>query len=207
MKLLSFNRHRDPILVPVKMNGIEFAWLDLYTIWNPYIQSIDKADSRMLQGRSLTYEAILYHYKSPIWPCMEYCSHIWGGAPRSHGLDLQDRMQKRVVSLVGSRLSAGLQVLSHSLSLFYKYYYGKCNSELADLVPHKGVTVIVRSTGFSKKMLHHTVNSPMCRTKFYQPSFSFSLAALWNSPTNECFPPDYDLTAFKGRANNFLLLK
>ena len=60
------------------------------------------------------------------------------GAPRSHGLHLLDRVKKQLVSLVGSRLFADLQALSHwrdvaSLSLFYKYYYGKCFSELADL--------------------------------------------------------------------------
>ena len=40
MKLLSFNRHRDPFLVPVEMNGIKlpeetsfrFPWLDRYSI-------------------------------------------------------------------------------------------------------------------------------------------------------------------------------
>ena len=129
---------------------------------------------------------------------MDYCSHILG-APRSHGLYLLDRVQKRVVSLVGSRLSFDLQALSHrrdvaSLSLFYKYYYGKCSSELADLVPPKHVTV--RSTRFSKQLHRHTVNS--LRTKFYQPNFFPRTAALWNSLTNECFPTDYDLTAFKG---------
>ena len=77
--------------------------------------------------------------------------HIWGGTPRFQGLDLLDRVQKRVVNLVGSELSAGLHALSHrrdvaSLCLFYKYYYGKCSSELSDLVPPKRVTV--RSTRF-----------------------------------------------------------
>ena len=43
--------------------------------------------------------------------------------------------------------------------------------------------------------------------KFYQSNFFPHTAALWNSLTNECFPPDYDLTAFKGRVNKFLLLK
>ena len=85
---------------------------------------------------------------------MEYCSHIWGGAPRSHGFDLLDRVQKQVVSLVGSGFSSGLQALSHrrgvvSLGLFYKYNYGKCSTELADLVPPKHVTV--RSTCFSEQ--------------------------------------------------------
>ena len=55
-KLLSFNRQRDPLLVPVEMNGIELPeetslhLLDLnFTIsmdWKPYVQSIAKAASR-----------------------------------------------------------------------------------------------------------------------------------------------------------------
>ena len=75
---------------------------------------------------------------------MEYCSHIWGGAPRSHGLDLVDRVQKRV----GSGLSSDSQALLHrrdvaSFSLFYKYYYGKCSSEHVDMVPPKHVRICV----------------------------------------------------------------
>ena len=141
---------------------------------------------------------------------MEYCSHIWGGFPGSQGFDLLDRVQKRVVSSVVSELSSDLQAvtqegcckLSHrwgvaSPCLFYKYYYGKCSSELADLVPPKRVPV--RSTHSSEQMHRHTVNSPMCRTKYYQSNLFPRTAALWNSLANECFPPDYDLTAFKGR--------
>ena len=116
-------------------------------------------------------------------------------------------MQKWVVSLVGSGLTAGLQVLSHRrhvscLSLFYKSIMG--NVPL-DLLPPKRVTA--RITCFSEQMHRHTVNSPMCRTKLYQSSFFLCTAALWNSLTNECFPPDYDLTAFKRKVNKFLLLK
>ena len=140
--------------------------------------------------------------------------HVWSTVPISgvvlQGHDLLDRVQKRVVSLVGSVRSSDLQALSHrrdvaSLSLFYKYYYGKCSSELADLVPSKRVTV--RSTCFSEQKQRHTVNSPVCRTKFYKSSFFPCTAAFWNSLTNECFPPDYDLKAFKVRVNKFLLLK
>mgnify|MGYP003323128865 FL=1 len=223
-KLLSFNRHRDPLLVPVKMSGIElpeetsFRLLGLTFTrsmdWKPYIQSIAKAASRKVGSlyraqRFLSPESILYLYKSTIRPCMEYCSHIWGGAPRSQGLDLLDRVQKRVVNLVGYELSAGLHALSHrrdvaSLCLFYKYYCGKCSSELADLVPPKRVTI--RSTRFSERMHRHAVNFPKCRTNYYKSSFFPRTAALWNSLPNECFPSDYDLTAFKGRVNKFLLL-
>ena len=104
-KLLSFNRHRDPLLVHVEMNGMELPEETSFCLfgltftrsmnWKPYIQSIAKAGSRKVGSlyraqHFLTSESILYLYKSTIWPCMEYCSHIWGGAPRSHGFDLQD---------------------------------------------------------------------------------------------------------------------
>ena len=91
-----------------------------------------------------------------------------------------------------------------SISLFYKYYYKKRSTQLADLVPPKRVTV--RSTHFSELMRRYTDNSPY-RTKFYQSSFLPCTAALWNSLINECFPPEYDLTSFKGRVNKFLSLK
>ena len=193
-KLIYFNRHRYPLLVPVEMNGIKlseetsFRLLDLNFSrsmdWKPYIQFIGcfkESEFPFWAQRFLTPESILYLYKSTIQPCMEYCSHIWGGAPRSHGLYLLDRVQKRAVSLVGSGHSSDLQAMSHrrdvaSLSLFYKYYYRKCSSELADLVPPKRVTV--RSTRFSVQMYRHTVNSPMCRTMFYQSSFFLRTAAL-----------------------------
>ena len=222
-KLLSFNRHRDPLLVPVKMSSTElheetsFRLLGLTFTptmdWKPYIQSIAKAASRKVGSlfraqRFLSPESILYLYKSTIRPCMEYCSHIWGGAPMSKGLDLLDRVQKRVVNLVGKELCAGLLTLSHrrnvaSLCLLYKYYYRKCSSELADLVPPKRVTV--RSTRFSEQMHRHTLSLPKCRTGYYTSSFFPRTATIWNSLSNECFPTDYDLTAFKGRVNKFLL--
>jgi hypothetical protein len=125
-KLLSFNRHRDPRLVPVEMNGVDlpeetsFCLLGLTFTqsmgWKPYIQSIAKAASRKVGSlyraqRFLTPESIFCLHKSTIRPCMEYCSHIWGGAPRSQGLDLLDRVQKWVVNLVGPELSAGLHTL------------------------------------------------------------------------------------------------
>ena len=73
-------------------------------------------------------------------PMSGWCSEVvWAWSARSSA-------EKRVVSLAGYALSAGLQTLSYRmnvacLSLFYKYYYGKCSSELAYLVPPKRVTV------------------------------------------------------------------
>ena len=89
------------------------------------------------------------------------------------------------------RLSADLQALSHrrdvaSRSLFYKYYYGKCSSDLADLVPPKRVTV--RSTHFSEQRLIQ-LNLLWAGLSFFPHT-----AGCWNS-----LPPDYFLAAFKGK--------
>ena len=76
--LLSFNRHRDPLLVPVEMNGIvspedtSFRLLGLSftrsTNLKPYIQSIVTAASRKVGSRYraqrfLTPESVLHLYK------------------------------------------------------------------------------------------------------------------------------------------------
>ena len=66
---------------------------------------------------------------------MEYCRHIWAGAPSFH-LELLDKLQKRKCRTVGPSLATSLELLAHrrneaSLSLSCKYYFGKCSSELA----------------------------------------------------------------------------
>ena len=87
----------------------------------------------------LSPEVALYLYKSTICPCMEYCCHVWAGAPSCY-LELLDKLQKRICRTVGPSLAASLEPLAHrqnvvSLSLFYRYYFGRCLSELAQLVP------------------------------------------------------------------------
>ena len=41
----------------------------------------------------LSPEVALYIYKSTIHPCMEYCCHVWAGAPSCY-LDLLDKLKK-----------------------------------------------------------------------------------------------------------------
>ena len=70
---------------------------------------------------------------------MEYCCHVWAGAPSCH-LELLDKLQKRICKTVGSSLAASLEPLTHhrnvaSSSLFYRYCFVRCLSELAQLVP------------------------------------------------------------------------
>ena len=70
---------------------------------------------------------------------MEYCCHVWAVAPGCF-LELLDKLQKLICRTIGPLLAASLETLAHrrnvaSLSLFYKYYFGRCSLELAQLVP------------------------------------------------------------------------
>ena len=54
--------------------------------WGSYIISIAKTASKKIGAliRSMKFlspEVALYLYKSTIHPCMEYCCHVWAGAP------------------------------------------------------------------------------------------------------------------------------
>ena len=124
-----------------KMLGLTFSSkLD----WGSYIVSIAKTASKLIGAliRSMKFvspEVALYHYKSTIWPCMEYCCHVWAGAP-SWYLELLDKLQKRKCRTVGPSLCASLEPLAQpgnvaGLNLFYRYYLGRYSSELTQLVP------------------------------------------------------------------------
>ena len=130
----------------------------------------------------LSSEVALYLYKSTIRPCMEYCCHVWAGAPSCY-LDLLDKLQKRICRIVGPSLAASLEPLAHcpnvaSLSLFYRYYFVRCSSELAQLVPlpfSQG-----RSTFYSDRLHDFSVTIPRCYKDVYVNSFFPCTAKLWN---------------------------
>ena len=137
---------------------------------------------------------------------MEYCYHVWAGAPSCY-LELLDKLQKRICRTVGPSLAASLEPLAHcrnvaSLSLFCRYYFGRCSSELAELVPlpySRG-----RST-HSDRLHDFSVTIPRCYKDVYVNSFFSCTARLWNSLPIECFPLTYDLSGFKSRINRYLL--
>ena len=67
----------------------------------------------------------LYLYKFIIRPCMEYCCHVWVGAPSCY-LELLDKLQRQICRNVGPSLAASLESLAHhqnvaSLNPFYRY--------------------------------------------------------------------------------------
>ena len=153
-ELVLFDRSNNNGSIDVKMGGSileeksSFKMLGLTFFskldWGSYIISIAKTASKKIRAliRSMKFlspEVGLYLYKSTIRPCMEYCCHVWADAPSCY-LDLLDKLQKRICRIVGSSLAVSLEPLAHhrnvaSLSFFYRYYFGRCSSELAQLVP------------------------------------------------------------------------
>ena len=124
-----------------KMLGLTFSSkLD----WGSYIVFIAKTASKKIGAlvRSMKFlspEVALYLYKSTMRPCMECYCHVRAGGPGCY-LELLDKVQNRICRTVGPSLAASLEPLAHrlnvaSLSLFYRYYFGRCSSELAQLVP------------------------------------------------------------------------
>ena len=104
----------------------------------------------------LSSEVALYFYKSTICPCMEYCCHLWAGAPSCY-LELLEKLQKWICRTVGPSLAASLEPLAHcwnvaSLSLYYWYYFCRCSSELAQLVPFSFFSLEVHSLFWLKSL-------------------------------------------------------
>ena len=64
---------------------------------------------------------------------MKYCCHVWSAAP-SFYLELLDKLKLICGTVASLELLAQRHNIA-SLSLFYRYYFGKRSSELAQLVP------------------------------------------------------------------------
>ena len=68
---------------------------------------------------------------------MEYCCHACSDAP-SYYLDMLDKPQEWVCRTVAPSLAAFLEPMAHrrhvaSISLLYRYYFGRSSSELVEL--------------------------------------------------------------------------
>ena len=175
-QLVLFNWSKNTGAIDVKMDGsvleekTSFKMLGLTFSskldWGSYIVSIAKTASKNIGAlicsmKFLSPEVALYLYKSTIRPCMEYCCHVWAGAPSCY-LELLDKLQKRICRTVGPSLAASLEPLAHrrnvaSLSLFYRYCFGRCSSELVPLPYSRG-----RSTHYSDRLHDFSVTIPRC---------------------------------------------
>ena len=154
IQLVSFDRSNDTSSIDVKMDGsvleekLSFKMVGFTSYskldYGSYSISIARTASKKIGAlihsmKLLSPEVALYLYKSTIHPCIEYCCHVWAGVPSCY-LELLDKLQKQICRSVAPSLAASLKPLANhqnvaSLSLFYMYYFGRCFSELAELVP------------------------------------------------------------------------
>ena len=222
-KKILFHRSKNTGAIDVKMDGSVLEVKTSFKVlgltfsskldWGSYIVSIAKTASKKIGAliRSMKFLSpeflALYLYKYTIRLCMEYCCHIRAGAPSCY-LKLLDKLQKWICRTVGPSLAASLEPLAHrrniaSLSLFYRYYFGRCSSELAELVPlpvSRG-----RSARYSDRLYDFSVTIPRCYKDVYVNSFFPRTARLWNSMPIEYFHLTYDLSGFRSRINRYLL--
>ena len=129
----------------------------------------------------LSPEVALYLYKSTIRPRMVYCCHVRAGTPSCYP-ELLDKLRKRICRTVGPSFATSLEALAYrrneaslSLRYYYRYYFGRCSSELAELVPlpyFQG-----RSTHYSNRLHDFSVTVPRCYGNVYVNSF-FSCTTL-----------------------------
>ena len=130
------------------------------------------------------------------------------GGARSCYLELLDKLPKRICRTVGPSLAASCEPLAHcrnvaSLSLFYRYYFGRCSSELTQLVapPYSQG----RSSRYSDRLHDFFVTIPRRYKDVYVSSLFPQTGRRWSSLRIECFPLTYDFSGFKSRINRHLL--
>ena len=107
-ELVSFDWSNNNGSIDMKMDGSVLEEKSSFKIlgltfsskldWGSYIISIAKTASKKIGAliRSMKFlspEVALYLYKSTIHPCIEYCCHVWAGAPTCY-LELLDKLQK-----------------------------------------------------------------------------------------------------------------
>ena len=122
-----FDRCKNSGAIDMKMDGSILEEKTYFKIlrltfsfkfyWGSYIVSIAKTASKKIGAliRSMKFlspEVALYLYKSTIRPCVEYCWHVWAGAPSCY-LELLGKLLKRICRTVGPSLAASLEPLAH----------------------------------------------------------------------------------------------
>ncbi|VEN39160.1 unnamed protein product [Callosobruchus maculatus] len=134
--------------------------------WHDHVVSIAKTASQkfgvLFRCRKLyTPEQLLLLYKAQIRPSLEYCSHVWGCAPK-HSLKLLDTIQKRAIRLIDTpNLTKDLHSLEH-------------RRRVADLIP----AVRTRTTREALRAHPYQLEVLTPRTSLLQHSFFWRTSTL-----------------------------
>ena len=182
--------------------------------WKTHIHSTAKHASQKLGFLSrargfFSPSQLLTIYKSQSRPSPIYCSHVWGGAPRS-SLHLLDKVQSKAIRLINNpSLTKSLQSLSHrrlvaDLSIFYRYFHGHCSLEIKSIIPDP--LKYVRPTRSSSQSHPFQVILSNPRILSHKSSFIPRPCKLWNTLLTTSFPESYYLSCFKSNINKLDLI-
>ena len=182
--------------------------------WKTHIHSIAKHASHKLGFLSrargfFSPSQLLIIYKSQIRPSLEYCSHVWGGAPRS-SLHLLDKVLSKAVRLINNpSLTKSLQSLSHrrlvaDLSIFYRFFHGNCSLEIKNIIPDPLKHVRLTRNSTQSHPFQATLSNP--RNFSHKSSFIPRTRQLWNTLPSTSFPESYNLSCFKSNINKLDLI-
>merc|ERR1712121_209 len=172
--------------------------------WRNHIESMAKSASKKLgvlfRCRSFFSSAeLLQLYVGLIRPCLEYCSHVWGGSPFTRILD---RVEAKAFRLVNdARLTSSLDSLSlrrrvASLTIFYRLHFGQCSHELRSIIPPP--LPRPRSTRQAVSSHNYCVKLSNERISRHSESFIPAISRVWNSLPQSVFPDSFNITLFKG---------
>merc|ERR1712002_1034934 len=131
--------------------------------------------------------------------------HIWGGSPAA---SLLERVESKAIRLInGPSLTSSLDSLSlrrkvASLSLFYRYYFGRCSLELTGCIPPR--LERPRNTRQSANAHRYSVSIANSRVNSFDNCFFPSTSKLWNSLPESVFPNSYNLSLFKRQVYHHL---
>ena len=145
-QLVSFNRSYNTGAIDVKMDGsvpekkscLKMLGLSFCSKldWGSSIISIAKTSSKKIGALTRSMKCFSRGCSVPLY--LSY-GHVWAIASSCY-LKLLDELQKWICRTVAPSLASFLEPVAHdqnlaSLSHFYRYYFGHCSSEQAQLVP------------------------------------------------------------------------
>ena len=89
--------------------------------WGPYIRSTAKTLSKKIGAlvhfmKISSSEVALYLYLFTIQPYMEYCCHVWVGAPNCF-LEFLVKLQKQICRTIGPSVATFLEALDHHANI------------------------------------------------------------------------------------------
>ena len=136
---------------------------------------------------------------------MDYCSHVWGGAPKP-SLHLLDKVQSKANY---PNLTKSLQSLSHrrvvaDLSIFYRFFHGHWLLEIKNIIPDPLRHVRPTRSSTQSQPFQVLLSNP--RTLSHKSSFIPSTFQLWNTLPFISLSEPYNLSCFKANINKHDLI-